>query len=153
MTHYWLFKSEPDCYSIQDLAAEPSQTTRWDGIRNYQARNFLRDQVATGDKVFIYHSQCKQVGIAGTATVVTAAYPDPQQFTIHSDYYDSKSTAQNPRWFCVDIQLEHIFNKTLPLAALKQMPPLENMVLFKQGRLSIQPVTAKEWQHICRLAE
>lgn len=150
--HYWLFKSEPDAYGIQDLAAEKNRTGRWDGIRNYQARNFLRDQVKVGDGVLFYHSQCKVPGIVGTARVVTAAYPDPAQFDAQNDYYDSKSSAEKPRWFCVDIQLEHIFEKTLALKTLKQVPALENMVLFKQGRLSIQPVAPREWQCILRLA-
>ncbi len=150
---YWLFKSEPDAYSIENLAAEKNCTGRWDGIRNYQARNFLRDRVKVGDGVLFYHSQCKVPGIVGTARVVTAAYPDPAQFDRRSDYFDSKATEVNPRWYCVDIQLEHIFSKTLPLKTLKQVPALENMVLFKQGRLSIQPVTSQEWQHIHQLAE
>ena len=152
MKNYWLFKSEPDCYGIDDLAAEHNQTTRWDGIRNYQARNFLRDQVNLGDEVFIYHSQCKHIGIAGTARVVKAAYPDPKQFDIHSDYFDNKASASEPRWFCVDIKLLKKFDRIVTLNAIKQTPALENMVLLKQGRLSIQPVSAHEWQSLCNMA-
>ncbi|MGY0587354.1 MAG: EVE domain-containing protein, partial [Paraglaciecola chathamensis] len=100
---YWLFKTEPDAFSIDDLAARPNQTEHWDGIRNYQARNFLRDQVKQGDKVFIYHSSCKEVGIAGLAEVVKEAYPDHTQFDPESHYYDPKSSPENPRWVMVDV--------------------------------------------------
>lgn len=148
---YWLFKSEPDCYGIQHLAAEPKQTTRWDGIRNFQARNLLRDQVAPGDTVLFYHSRCKLMGIAGTATVVSKAYPDPLQFDPDSDYYDAKSTPENPRWFCVDIQLQQVFDHVIGLETIKSIQALESMVLRKQSRLSIQPVTAQEFKTLMQL--
>lgn len=150
--HYWLFKAEPHIYGIDHLAAAPNKTGRWDGIRNYQARNFLRDQVALNDEVFIYHSSCKNVGIVGTAKVVKTAYPDPTQFNPESDYYDPKSTPENPRWVSVDIQLTKIFPRLISLAEIKTQPQLENMVLVKQSRLSTQPVTGEEWKFINNLA-
>ena len=143
--NYWLFKAEPHIYGIDHLAAEPNKTGRWDGIRNYQARNFLRDQVSLNDEVFIYHSSCKNVGIVGTAKIVKTAYPDPTQFNPESDYYDPKSTQENPRWVSVDIKLTKIFPRLISLAEIKAQPQLENMVLVKQSRLSTQPVTAEEW--------
>lgn len=146
--NYWLFKAEPHIYGIEHLVAAPNKTGRWDGIRNYQARNFLRDQVALNDEVFIYHSSCKNVGIVGTAKVVKTAYPDPTQFNPESDYYDPKSTPENPRWVSVDIQVTKVFPRLIPLAEIKAQPVLENMVLIKQSRLSTQPVTADEWKAI-----
>lgn len=148
---YWLFKAEPHVYGIDHLAAEPNKTGRWDGIRNYQARNFLRDQVKPGDEVFIYHSSCKNVGIVGTAKVVKAAYPDPTQFDPKSTYYDPKSTMENPRWVSVDIQLTKVFPRLISLAEIKAQPLLENMVLVKQSRLSTQPVTADEWKTVAAM--
>jgi len=148
---YWLFKAEPHIYGVDHLNAAPEKIGRWDGIRNYQARNFLRDQVAIDDEVFIYHSSCKQVGIVGTAKVIKAAYPDPTQFNLESDYYDPKSTPENPRWVSVDIQLTHTFPRLITLAEIKAQPALENMVLVKQGRLSTQPVTKDEWKFILKM--
>jgi predicted RNA-binding protein with PUA-like domain len=150
--NYWLFKAEPHIYGIDHLAAAPNKTGRWDGIRNYQARNFLRDQVALNDEVFIYHSSCKNVGIVGTAQVIKTAYPDPTQFNPESDYYDPKSTLENPRWVSVDIQLTKVFPRLISLAEIKAQSQLENMVLVKQSRLSTQPVTAEEWKFINNLA-
>ena len=150
--NYWLFKSEPDEYSIDDLANEPSGKGIWNGIRNYQVRNLLRDQVAVDDQLFFYHSSCKVPGIAGIATVVKAAYPDPSQFDEKSHYFDKKSIADNPRWFCVDIALKKKFTNTIPLKLLKIQDELSEMVLLKQGRLSIQPVRAREWDIILSLA-
>lgn len=151
--NYWLFKSEPDEYSIDDLAAEPGRVGRWDGIRNYQARNFLRDQVAAGDAVFFYHSACKVPAIVGTAEVVRAAYPDPAQFDPQSKYFDPRASADKPRWFCVDIHWLSQFARPVPLAEIKQNPALSEMVLVRQGRLSIQPVTADEWKTVLALGE
>ena len=149
--NYWLFKSEPDEYSIADLAAEAGKTGRWDGIRNYQARNFLRDKVQTGDGVLFYHSACKVPAVVGTAEVVRAAYPDPAQFDPESKYFDPKATAEKPRWYCVDIRWQSEFDKPVPLADIKRDPLLADMVLVKQGRLSIQPVTREEWEALVRL--
>jgi predicted RNA-binding protein with PUA-like domain len=148
---YWLFKSEPDEYSIDDLRNEPAGVGVWDGIRNYQARNFLRDQVAVGDEVLFYHSSCKQVGIAGTAEVVRAAYPDPAQFNPESRYFDPRATSETPRWYCVDIRYVGQFDAVIPLAELRKMPALADMVLLNQGRLSIQPVRQEEWTVIQQL--
>lgn len=149
---YWLFKAEPDVFGIEHLAAQPKKTGRWDGIRNYQARNFLRDQVAKGDAVFIYHSHCKQPGVVGIAEVVKAAYPDPTQFDPQSPYFDGKATPDLPRWVAVDIKLIRRFDQVIPLSVIKQQTVLENMVLLKQARLSIQPVSEHEWQAILQLA-
>ena len=146
--NYWLFKAEPHIYGIDHLNAAPKKTGRWDGIRNYQARNFLRDQVALGDEVFIYHSSCKNIGIVGTAKVVKTAYPDPTQFDPESNYFDPKSTPENPRWVSVDIQVTKTFPQIISLANIKAQSELENMVLAKQGRLSTQPVTKAEWDFI-----
>lgn len=149
--NYWLFKAEPHIYGIDHLAAAPQKIGRWDGIRNYQARNFLRDQVALNDEVFIYHSSCKNVGIVGIAKVVKTAYPDPTQFNPESDYYDPKSTTENPRWVSVDIQLTKVFPRIIPLAEIKAQESLQDMVLIKQSRLSTQPVSAEEWKIINKL--
>lgn len=156
MKNYWLFKAEPDVYGIEHLAAETRKIGRWDGIRNYQARNFLRDQVALGDKVFIYHSHCKIPGIVGSAKVVKTAYPDPTQFDPDSHYYDPKATPANPRWVSVDIELEEIFAELISLAKIKQCAlttheALGEMVLLRQARLSVQPVKATEWKTIQQL--
>lgn len=144
MKKYWLFKTEPHVFSIENLESSVNKTTRWDGVRNYQARNLLRDQIKVGDEVFVYHSQCKVPGIVGLAKVVQAAYPDPAQFNPESDYYDPKADANSPRWFCVDIQHQKTFAKVIPLQELKQNADLHDMVLLKQGRLSVQPVTAEQ---------
>lgn len=141
---YWLFKTEPDVFSIADLVNSPKSTTRWDGIRNYQARNFLRDQVQNGDQVFIYHSQCKPPGIVGLAQVTATAYPDPAQFDPANKYFDGQSKPEAPRWFAVDVQHRKTFKEPLSLPQIKQIPGLQQMVLLRQGRLSIQPVTAAE---------
>lgn len=146
---YWLFKTEPDAFSIDDLAACPNQTEGWDGIRNYQARNFLRDKVKLGDQVFIYHSSCKQVGIVGLAEVVKEAYPDQSQFNPEANYYDPKSDPNNPRWFMVDVQFKQKFDPMLPLSTIKSMNEIEQLPLVKKGgRLSVMPVEENEWQHL-----
>ncbi|MAD16203.1 MAG: EVE domain-containing protein [Alteromonadaceae bacterium] len=143
---YWLFKTEPDAFSIDDLAARPNQTEHWDGIRNYQARNFLRDQVKQGDKVFIYHSSCKDVGIAGLAEVVKEAYPDHTQFDPESHYYDPKSSPENPRWVMVDVKFIEKFPDVLALKKIKTMPEISEVGLVKKGhRLSIMPVNEHEF--------
>lgn len=152
MRHYWLFKSEPDAYGIADLERATNKTVRWDGIRNYQARNFLRDTVKQNDWVFFYHSSCKQPGIVGTAQVVSDSYPDPEQFNPESPYYDAKASTDKPVWYSVDIQHLETFAQALTPSKLRQLPELENMALFKQARLSVQPVTAAEWEVISALA-
>lgn len=147
---FWLFKTEPHVFSIQNLENSPAKTTRWDGVRNYQARNLLRDQIKVGDQVFIYHSQCKVPGIVGIGRVARNAYPDPAQFDPESTYFDPKSTHDQPRWFCVDLTHERTFAHVIPLQELKQNPDLHDMVLLKQGRLSVQPVTATQAKVLAR---
>lgn len=143
---YWLFKTEPDAFSIDDLSSRPNQTEHWDGIRNYQARNFLRDDVKLGDLVFIYHSSCKNVGIVGLAEVVKEAYVDHTQFDPESHYYDPKSTNDKPRWYMVDIQFKQKFNQILPLKLIKQLSDINQIGLVKKGhRLSIMPVIKAEF--------
>ncbi|GAC35579.1 EVE domain-containing protein [Paraglaciecola polaris] len=151
---YWLFKTEPDAFSIDDLATRAKQTEHWDGIRNYQARNFLRDQVKLGDKVFIYHSSCKEVGIAGLAEVVKEAYPDHTQFDPESHYYDPKSTTDNPRWVMVDVKFIEKFPAVLALKKIKTMAEINEVGLVKKGhRLSIMPVNENEFSALLQAAK
>lgn len=150
---YWLFKSEESCFSIRDLASQKKQTTFWDGVRNYQARNFLRDSVKLGDRVLFYHSNSDPLAIAGTAKVVRAAYPDHTAFEPSEQHYDPKSDPENPTWFMVDIQLLQKFPEPLLRTDMQKCAKLKNMVLLQRGsRLSIQPVTAAEWEEVHRLA-
>ena len=145
---YWLMKSEPDECSIDDVLAAPGRTTAWSGVRNYQARNFMRDAMRTGDGVLFYHSSCPEPGIAGLAEVASAPYPDASQFDPKSDYYDPKSRREEPRWFNVDVRA---LKKTrlVPLAELRSQKALKKMVTLRPGnRLSITPVTKAEWQYI-----
>lgn len=147
---YWLMKSEPSVVGIDDVLAMPNQTVDWWGVRNYQARNFMRDQMAVGDKVFFYHSSCPEPGIAGVAEVSRKAYPDRLQFDPKSPYYDPKSTPENPRWMNVDVR---IVKKTalVHLNTLREHPELANMRILQKGnRLSITPVDPAEWAFICK---
>lgn len=150
--NYWLFKSEPDEYGIDHLKKEPQQIGRWDGIRNYQARNLIRDDIKVGDGVLFYHSSCKIVGVAGLAEVVSLPYPDPLQFNPESKYYDPKSSTDNPRWLCIDIKYVQHNKKFVPLSLIKATTSLDKMVLVNRSRLSVQPVTADEWRIINQLA-
>ncbi|WP_394245396.1 EVE domain-containing protein [Vibrio astriarenae] len=144
---YWLFKTEPDTFSIDTLRVQKNSC--WEGVRNYQARNMLRDDVKQGDLVFIYHSSCKHVGIAGIARVVKESYPDHFAFDPQSDYYDAKSDPSNPRWMMVDIEFVRKTERLIPLALLKSMPELSELPLVKRGnRLSVMPVSEIEWQAI-----
>jgi len=143
--NYWLFKSEPDEYGIDNLAAEEGQTARWDGIRNYQARNNLRDKVRKGDLVLFYHSSCKRTGVAGSMKVVKAAYPDPAQFDPESRYYDPKSAPDSPRWYCVDVRLVERFRDVISTKSLKSNEATADLSIFSQGRLSIAPISHKQW--------
>jgi predicted RNA-binding protein with PUA-like domain len=150
---YWLMKSEPSVFSIDDLARAPKQTTSWDGVRNYQARNLLRE-AAVGDGVIFYHSSADPPAAAGTATIARAAYPDASQFDAKSDHFDAGSKKDEPRWFVVDVKLDKKFARAVPLATLRATPALEGMVLLRKGsRLSVQPVTPAEWKIICKLGE
>jgi predicted RNA-binding protein with PUA-like domain len=148
---YWLMKSEPSDVSIDDLAARPDATVGWYGVRNYQARNFMRDQMRPGDGVLFYHSSCPQPGVAGLAEVVGTAYPDPLQFQAGHKYHDPKSTPESPRWYQVDVRLVRR-TRLLSLAELRAHPDLQEMPLLARGnRLSITPVSPAEWRVINRL--
>ena len=145
---YWLMKSEPADVSIDDLAAFPDQSVAWYGVRNYQARNFMRDQMTIGDGVLFYHSNCKVPGIAGIARVSSTAYPDAKQFDKSSKYFDEKATQEQPRWFNVDVQLVRKI-ALIPLSELRLHPELARMRTLQQGnRLSITPLDPAEWKYI-----
>ena len=145
-------KSEPTGFSIADLqqvGCEP-----WDGVRNYQAHNFMRDDMQVGDKAFLYHSNAKKTGIAGIMSIAKAGYADPTQFYPDSKYYDPKASSDNPRWFLVDVQFEQAFSDILLLSELKKLPQLDDCLLTKKGaRLSIMPLQPKHWQAIMQLSE
>ena len=150
---YWLLKTEPGCFSIHDLARLPHQTTAWDGVRNYQARNMLRDAMQKGDQVLFYHS-VTGVGVAGLCEVVRAGYPDPTQWDPAERHFDPASPADNPRWYAVDVKLVTIFPAIIPLALLRGIPELAEMPLLQKGsRLSVQPVSADEFSCIVGLAD
>lgn len=151
--HYWLFKSEPDVFSIRDLEKAPDQTTYWEGVRNYQARNLLRDEIKQGDRVLYYHSRVQPIGVAGVAIVSRSGYPDPDQFDSKARYHDPKSDPDDPRWYCVDLTFQQAFDEVVPLAVLKETPGLEKMMVTQRGaRLSVQPVTKQEFDIVLRLA-
>ncbi len=144
----WLMKSEPDAFSIDNLAARPGKREHWDGVRNYQARNFMRE-MKKGDKVLFYHSSCPEPGVVGVAKVVKEAYPDFTAFDPESKYFDPKSSPDKPRWFMVDIQFQKKLKRTITLAELKQNPRLEGMQLLRKGnRLSVMPVAESEFDTI-----
>jgi predicted RNA-binding protein with PUA-like domain len=148
---YWLMKSEPDVFGIDHLARAPRRTTGWEGVRNYQARNMLRDDFRKGDLAFFYHSSCEVPGIAGVVKVVREAYADPTQFDRRSEYYDAASTPEAPRWFSVDVKLERRIEPVITLPELREHADdeLREMVILKRGnRLSITPVSAAEWRCI-----
>ena len=145
---YWLMKSEPGEVSIDDVLAAPGQTVSWFGVRNYQARNFMRDAMQFGDRVLFYHSSCAQPGVAGLAQVVSAAYPDHTQFVQGGAYFDPKATPEQPRWAALDVQATQK-TRLMPLSELRAIPELAEMVILQKGnRLSITPVTARQWQLI-----
>ena len=147
---YWLMKSEPDVYGIDDLARDKREP--WDGIRNYQARNMMRDDMRIGDEIFFYHSNCKEPGIAGISRVCSEPYPDPTQFDEKSRYFDPKSTADNPRWILVDVEFVRKFDRIITLKEIKSHPELDGMILTRRGnRLSIMPVDEAHWNFILSL--
>lgn len=149
--HYWLMKSEPDEVSIDDVLAAPKKTVPWFGVRNYQARNFMRDGMAQGDLVLFYHSSCAEPGIAGIVEVVSGPYPDATQFDAASPYFDPKATAETPRWISVDVRAVRK-TRLLSLKQLRTYPELENMRLLAKGsRLSVMPVEPAEWRFIEKL--
>lgn len=148
---YWLMKTEPDVFSIRDLQKEPKQTAHWDGVRNYQARNIMRDQMKVGDGVLFYHSRTDP-SVVGTARVLRAGYPDHTARDPKSKYYDPKSTEEKPVWYMVDIEFEKEFARPVPLPELRGVAGLEKMALLKRGmRLSVQPVTATEFRIVVKL--
>jgi predicted RNA-binding protein with PUA-like domain len=148
---YWLMKSEPSEFSIDDLVKAKNQTVPWFGVRNYLARNFMRDQMKLGDDVLFYHSSCPEPGIAGLAKVSSPSYPDPTQFDKKSKYFDAKATPETPRWMLVDVQLAKK-TRLLSLADMRENPKLEEMIVLQRGnRLSITPVKANEWKIITKL--
>lgn len=150
---FWLMKSEPDECSIDDLARAPRQTVPWTGVRNYQARNFMRDAMRIGDGVLFYHSSCPQPGIAGLAEVISTAYPDATQFDPKSPYHDPKSKPEAPRWLHVDVKLARK-TRLLSLAEMRAAPQLASMVMLRPGnRLSITPVTPAEWKAVLQLLD
>jgi len=151
---YWLMKSEPDVFGIHDLERRPGGTEPWDGVRNYQARNFMRDDMQPGDGVLFYHSNSDPPGVAGLAEVVRAGYPDPTAFDPAHIHYDAKSDPASPRWFMVDVRHLHTFARLIPLEELRRTPGLEDMAVVRKGqRLSVQPVTAAEWEIVRALGE
>ena len=149
MKKYWLMKSEPDTYSIERFKKE--KKTLWDGIRNYQARNFMMKEMSVGDEFLFYHSNAKPPGIIGLGKISKAATPDPTQFDKKSKYYDEKSTKENPRWHCVECKYVKTFKELIPLNDLKNFKPLKDMMVIQKGsRLSIQPVSKKEFDYIVK---
>lgn len=150
---FWLMKSEPSTFSIEDLKNSPDSTDHWDGVRNYQARNFMRDDMKVGDRVLFYHSG-KNPAVVGTMTVVRESYPDHTAQDPDSDHYDPKSTGENPIWYMVDVKFERIFPRPVPLKELRGIPALADMQLLKKGnRLSIMPVSRKAFERIASLGE
>jgi predicted RNA-binding protein with PUA-like domain len=150
---YWLMKSEPDVFGIDDLASRPKKTEHWDGVRNYQARNMMRDEMKKGDQAFFYHSNCKEPGIVGIVTVARGGYPDFTAWDPSSKYYDPKSSEQNPRWFMVDVRFKRKLKRVITLEELKgHSEALEGLPLLRRGnRLSVMPVTEAQWDYILSL--
>ncbi len=150
--NYWLMKSEPEAFSIDDLEQRAEQTEHWDGVRNYQARNMMRDDMKIGDKIFFYHSNCDVPGIVGIAEVVKESYPDFTAFDPNSKYFDPKSNPDKPTWFMVDVKFVRKLNRTISLQELKPIPELADMALVRRGnRLSIMPVSHQHWDLILAL--
>jgi predicted RNA-binding protein with PUA-like domain len=152
--NYWLIKSEPETFGIGDLESSPQRKTHWDGVRNYQARNFIRNEMKQGDRSFFYHSNCAQPGIVGIVEIVREAYPDHTAFDPQDAHYDPKSDVHDPRWYMMDVQLQRILNRTITLAELKEHSngALRGFDLLRRGnRLSIMPVSVEQWQFILAL--
>lgn len=151
---FWLMKSEPEVFSIEDLRRAPRRTTAWNGVRNYQARNFLRDRVQMGDGVLFYHSSTDPPGIAGEAVVVRAGYPDPTAFNRRDPHYDPASDPARPAWYAVDVRFVRVCRELIVLRRLKAHPRLQSMMVARKGsRLSVQPVRPEEWRTIMALPE
>lgn len=150
--NYWLMKSEPETFGIDDLQNRPGQTEHWDGVRNYQARNMMRDAMKIGDQVLFYHSNCAAPGIAGIAEIAREAYPDFTAFDPDNKHFDPKSSPDNPRWFMVDVRLVRKLSRTITLQELKNYAELQELALLKRGnRLSVMPVSEQQWQFILAL--
>lgn len=150
--NYWLMKSEPDVFGIDHLKAMPGKTDHWDGVRNYQARNMMRDEMKKGDLVFFYHSNCDEPGIVGIMKVVREGYPDHTAFDPECKYYDPKSDPDKPRWYMVDVKYQRTLKRVITLAELKGYRTLEDCPLVRKGnRLSIMPITGKQWDFILGL--
>ena len=150
--NYWLMKSEPDAFSIDDLQQRPEQTEHWDGVRNYQARNMMRDEMKIGDQVFFYHSNCDVPGIVGIAEVVKESYPDFTAFDPNDKHFDPKSKQDKPTWYMVDVRFVRRLKRTISLKELKQIPALADLALVRRGnRLSIMPVSQQHWELILGL--
>jgi predicted RNA-binding protein with PUA-like domain len=151
---FWLFKSDPETFGLAHLKRSRHRTTCWDGVRNYQARNLLRDEVRVGDGVLFYHSQVSPPAVVATAEVVRAGYPDPTQFNRRSPYFDEKSERAAPRWWAVDIRLDRELERPVSLPEMRRVPGLTEMILLRKGsRLSVQPVTPHEWKIVTGMAE
>ncbi|ADE55484.1 EVE domain-containing protein [Coraliomargarita akajimensis] len=151
---YWLMKSEPDVFSFEDLKQRPGQTEPWDGVRNYQARNFMRDEMKVGDQILFYHSNTNPPGVVGVAEVASSAYPDPSAFDQQSKYYDAKSDPENPRWILVDVKYRADLPRMVSLEEMKAIPELAEMRVLQRGnRLSITPVTEAEFEAIVAAAK
>ena len=151
-TKYWLMKCEYDECTFDELKARPDRTGRWRGVRNYQARNSMRDEMGIGDLVFFYQSNCSEPGIAGVVEIIREGYPDPSQFDPEGPYYDPKATEEDPRWFSVDVKWKQAFRTFVHLKDLKANPKLKTMKVVQRGqRLSIQPVTKKEFDTVCTM--
>lgn len=151
--NYWLMKSEPSSFSIDDLAKAPRRTTVWDGVRNFQVRNMLRDQIKQNDLAFFYHSGSNEPGIAGTVKVSRSGYVDASAFDPKDHHFDPRSTEEKPLWYCVDVTLAERFKRIVTLSELRRHAALKDMLILRRGnRLSITPVSAKHWQYILKLA-
>lgn len=148
---HWLFKTEPSCFSFDDLKRRPDMTEHWDGVRNYQARNYLRDAVQVGDELFIYHSNIPEPAVVGIAVVVRAGYPDFTAFDPHSEHFDPRSAPERPVWYMVDVRYIAPLPRPVLLSAIREQPLLAAMPLVNRSRLSIQPVTPEEWRIICAM--
>lgn len=150
--NYWLMKSEPGEFSIDDLKQRPKKTEPWDGVRNYQARNMMRDEMRKGDQAFFYHSNCDEPGIVGIMQIIREGYPDPTAFDPDDKHFDPKSDPDNPRWYLVDVKYKRKFKRTITLPELREHRALQNMKLLQRGnRLSVMPVSKEDWDYILSL--
>ena len=149
--HYWLFKSEPGCFSFQNLQTRPKATEHWDGVRNFQARNFLRDEIKSGDRVLFYHSSIPEPAVVGLCTVVRDGYPDHTALDPTAEHFDPKASPEKPIWYMVDVRADQPFPQQVPLAVIKEHPALQQMPLVNRSRLSVQPLTEAEYRIILQL--